>query len=77
MMTWISKPKSHKTKIRKIKISKTTCYRVVPVWLIGKHGKIPEVGNIIFFWISYQINIMAKKMIYYHFDINFLKMISK
>jgi hypothetical protein len=29
-------------------------------------GRIePEVGNIIFLLISYHINIMAKKMIYY------------
>jgi hypothetical protein len=27
--------------------------------------KYPEVGNIIFFLISYHINIMAKKIIYY------------
>jgi hypothetical protein len=43
MMTRVGKPKA---KLKKIKISKTTCYRVVPVWLIGKHGKI--LANLVF-----------------------------
>jgi hypothetical protein len=42
MMTRVGKPKA---KLKKIKISKTTCYRAVPVWLIGKHGKILAKGT--------------------------------